>query len=220
MKVVPKNDILCLAGPLLALRSCVRIGGDLARSPLQPEPIWLSSGAEREVIGHVTRVWKKIVQIIVAHRQFQCSFRFAMRSRALWHNIMRLTPLLLSFVSLSFAATSSEWAKRTIYQVLTDRFASPTNNTCPFVPPFSLPLNVYCGGTWAALTSRLDYIQGMGFDAIWISPIVDNVQFDYSAGFQGVIQSLVVRAACSSRCTLPRHSFHSVRFVLGITAFG
>jgi hypothetical protein len=118
---------------------------------------------------------------------------------------MRLTPLLLSFVSLSFAATSSEWAKRTIYQVLTDRFASPTNNTCPFVPPFSLPLNVYCGGTWAALTSRLDYIHGMGFDAIWISPIVDNVQFDYSAGFQESFnrESLAPRAhhAALSRAT-------------------
>jgi hypothetical protein len=103
--------------------------------------------------------------------------------------------LLVAIFSLSRAATSSEWAARTIYQVLTDRFASPTNDPCPFVPPFSLPLNVYCGGTWAALTSRLDYIQGMGFDAIWISPIVDQIQFDFDAGYQGVIQSCVVRNA-------------------------
>jgi alpha-amylase len=103
--------------------------------------------------------------------------------------------LLLSILAFSHAANSSEWASRTIYQVLTDRFASPTNNACPFVPPFSLPLNVYCGGTWAALTSRLDYIRGMGFDAIWISPIVDQTEFDSSAGFQGVIQSCVGRCS-------------------------
>ena len=29
----------------------------------------------------------------------------------------------------------------------------------------------YCGGTWNGLQSHLDYIQGMGFDAVWISPI-------------------------------------------------
>ena len=101
------------------------------------------------------------------------------------------TLLILAIISFSHAANSAEWATRTIYQVLTDRFASPTNSPCPFVPPFSLPLNVYCGGTWAALASRLDYIRGMGFDAIWISPIVDQIQFDVSAGFQGMIQSCV-----------------------------
>jgi alpha-amylase len=101
------------------------------------------------------------------------------------------TLLFLGILSVCQAANSTEWSTRTVYQVLTDRFASPTNSSCPFVPPFSLPLNVYCGGTWAALTSRLDYIHGMGFDAIWISPIVDQIQFDVSAGSQGVIQSYV-----------------------------
>jgi hypothetical protein len=28
----------------------------------------------------------------------------------------------------------------------------------------------------ARLAGKLDYIQGMGFDAVWISPIVDNLK--------------------------------------------
>jgi hypothetical protein len=28
----------------------------------------------------------------------------------------------------------------------------------------------YCGGTFSGILQKLDYIQGMGFDAIWISP--------------------------------------------------
>jgi len=40
-------------------------------------------------------------------------------------------------------------------------------------------LKRYCGGTWKGIEQNLDYIKGMGFDAIWISPIVKN--FDYSS---------------------------------------
>jgi len=36
----------------------------------------------------------------------------------------------------------------------------------------------YCGGTFQGITNKLDYIQGMGFDAIWISPVVENVDLD------------------------------------------
>jgi alpha-amylase len=32
----------------------------------------------------------------------------------------------------------------------------------------------YCGGGYKGIKNNLDYIQGMGFDAIWISPIIDN----------------------------------------------
>jgi alpha-amylase len=36
-------------------------------------------------------------------------------------------------------------------------------------------LSNYCGGTWAGIESQLDYITNMGFDAIWISPMVSNI---------------------------------------------
>ncbi|PRP81162.1 hypothetical protein PROFUN_01996 [Planoprotostelium fungivorum] len=77
--------------------------------------------------------------------------------------------LLLSFVVTGFCATTQEWKSRTIYQVLTDRFAKSTSDTetCG-------DLKDYCGGSYKALSDRLDYIKGMGFDAIWISPIPHN----------------------------------------------
>lgn len=69
---------------------------------------------------------------------------------------------------LTQAATSDQWRERTIYQVLTDRFALPkgVSATCA-------DLSTYCGGTYSALIGQLDYIQGMGFDALWISPMLD-----------------------------------------------
>ncbi|KAI4238033.1 MAG: hypothetical protein LQ349_001415, partial [Xanthoria aureola] len=37
--------------------------------------------------------------------------------------------------------------------------------------PCDVAKRQYCGGTWQGIISRLDYIQNMGFTAIWISPI-------------------------------------------------
>ncbi|SMY22593.1 unnamed protein product [Zymoseptoria tritici ST99CH_1A5] len=66
------------------------------------------------------------------------------------------------------AATLDDWRGRTIYQVLTDRFArtKDSNADCDVVH------GMYCGGSWKGIERKLDYIQGMNFDAIWISPIV------------------------------------------------
>ena len=84
----------------------------------------------------------------------------------------------LLIVSLCFlgrqAGTTNEWKSRTIYQVLTDRFARSdnSNGSCD-------NLSGYCGGTYRGIINHLDYIQNMGFDAIWISPIVDNMDGGY-----------------------------------------
>jgi len=71
------------------------------------------------------------------------------------------------------AAKPAQWRERSIYQLLTDRFALPdgdTTTTC------DVGKARYCGGTWAGIEGQLDYIQGMGFDAIWISPITKNIE--------------------------------------------
>ncbi|KAI0485167.1 glycoside hydrolase family 13 protein [Xylariaceae sp. FL0804] len=75
------------------------------------------------------------------------------------------------------ALSTADWEGQSIYQVMTDRFARTDLSTdaCD-------DLNDYCGGTWAGLTSKLDYIQNMGFTAIWISPIVYNLEGDTSDG--------------------------------------
>lgn len=53
--------------------------------------------------------------------------------------------------------------------MLTDRFARTDGST-----QYCYSLGNYCGGTFKGLENKLDYIAGMGFDAIWISPVVDN----------------------------------------------
>lgn len=87
--------------------------------------------------------------------------------------LQALTVSLLS--SLCTAYTASEWKSRTIYQVLTDRFASTTTSTSSKCTV----LSKYCGGNYQGLIEKLDYIEGMGFDAIWISPMPTNYANSY-----------------------------------------
>lgn len=42
-------------------------------------------------------------------------------------------------------------------------------------------LNDYCGGGYRGITYHLDYIKLLGFDAIMISPIIEN----YISGYHG-----------------------------------
>ncbi|KAJ9108825.1 hypothetical protein QFC21_000145 [Naganishia friedmannii] len=61
---------------------------------------------------------------------------------------------------------------KSVYQVVTDRFAltNPSDSrTC------DTDDMVYCGGTWKGTEEKLDYIHGMGFDTVWISPVVQNI---------------------------------------------
>jgi hypothetical protein len=57
-------------------------------------------------------------------------------------------------------------------QLLTDRFALEGGGTTPCVTDD----RKYCGGSYQGIIGKLDYIQGLGFDAVWISPIVANVE--------------------------------------------
>jgi len=38
---------------------------------------------------------------------------------------------------------------------------------------------MYCGGTFVGIKNKLDYLKGMGFDSVWISPIPENQGEDY-----------------------------------------
>ncbi|TKA60936.1 Alpha-amylase A type-3 [Cryomyces minteri] len=78
----------------------------------------------------------------------------------------------LALASSALAATPAQWRGRSIYQVLTDRFAradGSTTATC------NTGDRVYCGGTYQGIIKQLDYIQGMGFSAVWISPVTYNL---------------------------------------------
>ena len=91
---------------------------------------------------------------------------------------MRLISLILLILTLSTVSPKSkeEWKTRAIYQIITDRFArddSSSDVNCDY--------SNYCGGTFQGIINKLDYIKGMGFDAIWISPVVENTEGSYHA---------------------------------------
>ena len=81
---------------------------------------------------------------------------------------LSLVLVLLSCSPPTSARTSEEWKSRTIYQLLTDRYARDPNNTARCTDAF------YCGGNFNYLRTNLDYIQALGCDAVWISPVVAN----------------------------------------------
>jgi alpha-amylase len=82
--------------------------------------------------------------------------------------------ILATILALALAGTTEEWKQRTIYQLLTDRFARSDGNTSPCTN-----LHDYCGGDFKGIQDNLDYIANMGFDAIWISPVVTNTPGGY-----------------------------------------
>ncbi|KAI0460558.1 glycoside hydrolase superfamily [Xylaria acuta] len=87
-------------------------------------------------------------------------------------SIVVFSQLLLPVLS----ADTEAWKSRNIYFALTDRVARSSDDTggdaCS-------NLGNYCGGTFKGLESKLDYISGMGFDAIWITPVVTNSDGGY-----------------------------------------
>src|SRR5450432_2706545 len=72
-----------------------------------------------------------------------------------------------------------DWRDQVIYQIVVDRFADgdPNNNmnVAPSVP------GRFHGGDWQGIIDHLDYLKGLGVTALWISPVVKNVEED--AGF-------------------------------------
>jgi len=73
-----------------------------------------------------------------------------------------LTAIILGLLVLTSAAYGppvEDWAKRSVMQVLTDRFALPD---CPAKPRRCKDLMNACGGTHVGLRQHLDYIQVRG----------------------------------------------------------
>ncbi|KAH9999621.1 glycoside hydrolase family 13 protein [Russula compacta] len=90
-------------------------------------------------------------------------------------------PAIFGAISLSspvFAANAADWSSRSIYQLITDRFATSNDSAVPC----NTGERKYCGGSWKGITNHLDYIQYMGFDAIWISPVSANVEGETPQG--------------------------------------
>jgi glycosidase len=73
-----------------------------------------------------------------------------------------------------------DWRSLMIYQVLTDRFYNglPGNDEAEgsYQPAIG---NRTHGGDFAGLTAKLDYLQGLGVGAVWISPVYLNAYGEY-----------------------------------------
>lgn len=81
---------------------------------------------------------------------------------------------LAALLGMASAASKSEWKNnKAVYQLLTDRFYhTDANGSCS-------NLGNYCGGNFKGIIEKMDYIKNLGFDAIWISPVVDNTDGGY-----------------------------------------
>ncbi|EED14962.1 alpha-amylase, putative [Talaromyces stipitatus ATCC 10500] len=77
-----------------------------------------------------------------------------------------------SLLAVVKAATPDEWRSRSVYFLLTDRFARSDNST---TAECDAQLGHYCGGSWQGIINQLDYIQNMGFTAIWITPVTEQL---------------------------------------------
>ncbi|KAJ5221488.1 uncharacterized protein N7469_010375 [Penicillium citrinum] len=88
-------------------------------------------------------------------------------------------PLLVSLIGPAIAATPAQWRSQSIYFMLTDRFARTDEST---TASCDTKYGKYCGGTWKGIEKKLDYIQGMGFTAIWITPITTQMEGNTADG--------------------------------------
>lgn len=78
---------------------------------------------------------------------------------------MKLSSVLLiaAQACLALAATPAQWRGKSVYFVVTDRFARTDGSTSA---PCDLKAANYCGGSWQGLINKLDYIKNMGFTAV------------------------------------------------------
>jgi alpha-amylase len=74
------------------------------------------------------------------------------------------------------AGVEGDWRDEVIYQLLVDRFADGDLTNDERVVPGALGL--YQGGDWQGVIDHLDYLQALGVTALWISPVVRNLETD------------------------------------------
>lgn len=85
---------------------------------------------------------------------------------------------------------SPVWEEQVIYMVMIDRFANgdPTNDNQQKGEYDPTSLDKYSGGDLQGIINQLDYIQGLGATAVWITPPVANMWWDplqQSGGYHG-----------------------------------
>jgi glycosidase len=74
------------------------------------------------------------------------------------------------------AGQEGDWRDEVIYQLLVDRFGNGDLNNDDRVVPGALGL--YQGGDWQGVIDHLDYLEKLGVTALWVSPVVRNLETD------------------------------------------
>lgn len=79
----------------------------------------------------------------------------------------------------TYYPSPSDWREMPIYQLITDRFADGDPSNGRHWPHFLADhdprdMTYRHGGDFRGLEAKLDYIQGLGCRAVWISPIFQN----------------------------------------------
>lgn len=71
-----------------------------------------------------------------------------------------------------------DWDESVVYFMVTDRFfdGNESNNTASGADTYGDNEGLYHGGDFAGITAKLDYLQDLGVNTIWITPIVENVK--------------------------------------------
>lgn len=82
---------------------------------------------------------------------------------------------------------SPDWRDQVMYFAMIDRFddGDPSNNDQGIGEYDPTDPSRYSGGDLAGLARRIDYIQGMGATALWITPPVANQWLNPGAGYSG-----------------------------------
>ncbi|WP_339316370.1 pullulanase [Paenibacillus sp. FSL R10-2734] len=75
-----------------------------------------------------------------------------------------------------------DWDEARIYFALTDRFKDGDTSNNQNVDKNHL--EAYHGGDFRGMIDSLDYLQELGINTLWITPIVDNIDFDQGSGFK------------------------------------
>jgi len=75
-------------------------------------------------------------------------------------------------------AKDFDWDESVIYFMVTDRFfdGNESNNTASGAKTYGKDnAGLYHGGDFAGITQKLDYLEDLGINTIWITPIVENI---------------------------------------------
>jgi cyclomaltodextrin glucanotransferase len=118
--------------------------------------------------------------------------------RARWTTLLAGAAIasVVGSAQADYYGTAEPFASEAVYFVLTDRFVNgdPANDhrdqggvnhsfDRPLMGANGVPDNIgYLGGDFKGILDNAEYIRGMGFTAVWITPIVDNPDEAFTGG--------------------------------------